>query len=109
MNASYLSDLFKQTTGMTFTEFVIEHRLQQAKALLLRDPQAKLYEIAVGYKNPKHFSQLFKKHVGVLPGEFRELRRAAARGFRRGILVSLQPVPVNRPNSPSHGVPFFVL
>ncbi len=76
MNASYLSDLFKQTTGMTFTEFVIEHRLQQAKALLLRDPQAKLYEIAekVGYKNPKHFSQLFKKHVGVLPGEFRELR-----------------------------------
>ncbi|TBL73890.1 response regulator transcription factor [Paenibacillus thalictri] len=76
MNASYLSDLFKQTTGMTFTDFVIEYRLQVAKSLLLDDPQLKLYQVAdkVGYKNPKHFSQIFKKHVGMLPAEFREIR-----------------------------------
>ncbi|TDG00270.1 response regulator [Paenibacillus piri] len=75
MNASYLSDLFKQYTGTTFTEFVIEYRMQMAKELLLNEPTMKMYEIAeaVGYKNPKHFSQVFKKYVGVLPTDFREI------------------------------------
>lgn len=76
MNASYLSELFKEVTGMTFTEFITKHRLQKAKELL-KDSNKKIYEIsdAVGYRNVKYFSQLFRKTVGIQPLEYRELLR----------------------------------
>lgn len=65
MNASYLSSLFKQETGKTFTDYLIDYRLQKAKELLQSNPMLKVYEIAeaVGYSNPKHFSQLFKNEL----------------------------------------------
>ncbi|TVY11283.1 response regulator [Paenibacillus cremeus] len=74
MNSSYLSDLFKQYTNLTFTEFLIEYRIQKARELLLTDTGMKMYEVAeaVGYRNPKHFSQIFKKHVGEFPIDFRD-------------------------------------
>lgn len=73
MNASYLSNLFKQSTGKTFTEYLIDVRLEKAKELLQQERGLKIYEIAdrVGYSSPKHFSQLFKKHTGLLPGDYR--------------------------------------
>ncbi|TCL61500.1 YesN/AraC family two-component response regulator [Hydrogenispora ethanolica] len=73
MNESYLSDLFKRETGVSFTNFLTEFRVEQAKALL-RQLDLKTYEIAemVGYKDVKYFNKVFKKHTGMTPNEYRE-------------------------------------
>jgi two-component system response regulator YesN len=66
MNSDYLSVLFKKETGMTFSQHVQEIRIEKAKELLLADPSLKIYTLAfeVGYRDSKHFSEVFKKNVG---------------------------------------------
>lgn len=73
LTTTYICLLFKQETGMTINDYVIEVRLREAKRLL-SDPSNKTYDIcyAVGYKDPSYFSKLFKKHTGFTPSEFRE-------------------------------------
>ncbi len=73
LTTTYVCLLFKQETGMTLNECVIETRIEQAKRLLA-DPANKLYDVcyAVGYKDPGYFGKLFKKMTGYTPGEFRE-------------------------------------
>ncbi|MEK3909962.1 response regulator [Paenibacillus sp. FSL H7-0331] len=74
LTTTYICLLFKQETGMTINDYVIEVRLREAKRMLA-DPQHKTYDIcyAVGYKDPSYFSKLFKKHTGLTPSEFREI------------------------------------
>ncbi|MGG1555365.1 response regulator transcription factor [Paenibacillus ferrarius] len=69
----YFSTFFKKNTGMNFKQFVTEIRMKNALQLLTQT-DSMLYEIAerVGYHNARQFSELFKKHYGVLPNEFRK-------------------------------------
>jgi two-component system response regulator YesN len=73
LNASYLSVLFKNSTGTTVTDYLTGVRLDRAKELL-RDTSLKVYEIAekVGFKTIAYFTSVFKKSEGVTPGEFRK-------------------------------------
>jgi len=73
LTTTYVCLLFKQETGMTLNEYVVETRIAAAKRLLA-DPANKLYDVcfAVGYKDPGYFGKLFKKQTGYTPGEFRE-------------------------------------
>ena len=72
MNASYLSDLFSQTTGVTFHQFLEEVRLSKAKELL-RDPRNRVSEVAraAGYASPDSFRHAFKAHEGLSPEAWR--------------------------------------
>ena len=72
MNASYLSDLFSQTTGVTFHQFLAEARLSKARELL-RDPRNRVGEVAraVGYASPDAFRHAFKAHEGLPPAAWR--------------------------------------
>jgi AraC-like DNA-binding protein len=72
MNASYLSALFSQTTGMTFHQFLEDVRLSEAKAWL-RDPRRRIGEVAgaAGYASPDAFRHAFKAHEGVSPEAWR--------------------------------------
>jgi AraC-like DNA-binding protein len=72
MNASYLSALFSQTTGVTFHQFLEEVRLSKAKALL-RDPRTRVGEAAraAGYASPDAFRHAFKAHEGLSPENWR--------------------------------------
>ncbi|WP_053375431.1 response regulator transcription factor [Paenibacillus sp. FJAT-27812] len=72
MNANYLSQLFKQRTGKTFSDFVISVKMEKA-AWLLQDFRIKTYEVSekLGYSNAKNFSRTFKQFYGVTPSEFR--------------------------------------
>ena len=74
----WLSKLFKKEKKMTFLEYLTEVRVQQAKEML-GDVKFKIYQISyeVGYKDPVHFTKLFKKHVGCTPKEFRRQRGIA--------------------------------
>jgi two-component system response regulator YesN len=72
MNASYLSTLFSQTTGVTFHQFLEEVRLSKAKELL-RDPRNRVGEVAraAGYASPDAFRHAFKAHEGLSPEAWR--------------------------------------
>ncbi|MEK8211393.1 response regulator [Paenibacillus sp. FSL L8-0463] len=75
LTPSYLSKLFKQETGLTLTDYVIEIRIRKAKQLLRNAPDLKVHEIGteVGYPDPAYFNKLFKKVVGVTPNEYKRI------------------------------------
>lgn len=67
----YLSALFKERTGQTFTEYLVSVRIRKAKELL-RTGSFKIYEVAeqVGYADVRYFGEIFKKKTGLTPKEF---------------------------------------
>lgn len=73
MTPTYLSLLFKMNTGKTFIEHLTDIRMDKAKDML-KSTHYKNYEVAekVGYQDPRYFSQIFKKKVGLSPSEYRE-------------------------------------
>ncbi len=73
LNPSYLSRIFKQTTGMTFVEFLTKIRMEAA-IKLLRETDDKAYQIAeaVGIPDPHYFGVCFKKFTGMSINEFRK-------------------------------------
>ncbi|WP_338044948.1 helix-turn-helix domain-containing protein [Paenibacillus lignilyticus] len=70
---NYLGYLFKEETGVTFSDFLNEIRIKKARAML-DNPKLKVYEIAesVGYKNVIYFNRMFKQATGMTPGEYRK-------------------------------------
>ena len=76
ISTSRFSSIFKNTTGKTFMEVLIQTRMEKAKELL-SNTDMKNYEIAekVGFSDPHYFSISFKKITGKTPTEFaRETR-----------------------------------
>lgn len=73
MNSSYLSHLFRKTTGEKFAQYVNAVRIEKAKDLLASTDR-KLYQIAkaVGYDNSKYFFRVFKKYEGMTPEQYRQ-------------------------------------
>ncbi|GIP37680.1 hypothetical protein J31TS4_09600 [Paenibacillus sp. J31TS4] len=69
VNSSYLSRLFKQETGKPFSQYVLERKMERAKAVLLSG--AKVYDAAnvVGYRDVSYFTKVFRKYWGITPGE----------------------------------------
>jgi two-component system response regulator YesN len=72
INASYLSSVFSQKVGKTFTEYLTQKRMDKAKELL-RQTEKQFGEISfeIGYKDPHYFSFLFKKIQGCTPRDYR--------------------------------------
>lgn len=72
---SYLSKLFKQELGVTFTELLISIRIDKA-IQLMENPVLKIYEISdrVGYSTQHYFSAAFKKINKVSPVRYRKER-----------------------------------
>ncbi|RXZ78921.1 response regulator [Paenibacillaceae bacterium] len=73
MSRSYLSHIFKQTTGETFGNYLTKVRIEKAKALIMEGKHL-IYQISemVGYKNVPYFSTLFKKYTGMNPTQLFE-------------------------------------
>lgn len=73
LNRSYMCTLFKQATDQTIGQYVIDERMALARDLLVRTG-LKVYEVAnrVGYEDIDYFSQLFKKHYGLSPAEYKK-------------------------------------
>ena len=76
VSPQYLSRLFHGQTGITFVSYLTMQRQRRAM-MLLADPSLKLYQIAeqTGYTTQHYFSNVFKKTMGISPGEYRRSLR----------------------------------
>lgn len=72
MNANYLSKIYKEKSGIGFSDLLLKIRMEKA-CELLEDIRYKTYEIAyhLGYDNPKNFSRAFKNYYGITPTQYR--------------------------------------
>ena len=72
-NPKYLSHIFKEKMGMSFTEYLRMLRIKQAILLFDHGIDAvKNVAILSGFSDPLYFSSVFKKQVGVSPKEYKE-------------------------------------
>jgi len=62
---------FKKQTKMTFTDFVNQYRITQAKTLLLKDLSVSEACYEVGFESLSYFNKLFKKLMGENPSAFK--------------------------------------
>ena len=71
LSSTYVCILFKKHMGMTINEYLSHVRIERAKALLQNSSHT-VAEVAlsVGYHDPKYFSRIFRKTVGVPPSEY---------------------------------------
>lgn len=73
----HLSHAFKQATGYSPIDYLIDLRMNQARLLLATTklPVARVAE-AVGLPNSQYFGKLFKRRMGVTPGAYRRAARS---------------------------------
>ena len=72
---TYLSNLFSEFKGITIQQFIIIHKIERAKELLMYD-ELNLTEISykLHYSSVAHLSNQFKKITGLTPSHFKQLK-----------------------------------
>lgn len=72
---TYLSNTFSEVKGMTIQQYIILHKIERVKELLIYD-ELTLTEIAykLHYSSVAHLSNQFKKVTGLTPTYFKELK-----------------------------------
>ncbi|WP_246096197.1 helix-turn-helix domain-containing protein [Paenibacillus sinopodophylli] len=75
ISGKYASYLFKEEFDMKFIDFLMQLRVQRAE-YLLAGSSSPIQDIAlqVGYANSITFGRVFKRIVGVTPGDYRKLK-----------------------------------
>lgn len=71
ISAKYLSKLFKEELGITYTEYITSRRMERAKALIERNNMT-IEQVAatVGYGTTAYFIKKFKEMYGCTPGSY---------------------------------------
>jgi YesN/AraC family two-component response regulator len=72
---TYISNLFAEVKGISIKQFIIAHKIERAKELLLYN-ELTLKEISVKlfYCNEAHLSSQFKKVTGYTPSIFKKMK-----------------------------------
>ena len=72
---NYLSNLFSEVKGTTIEHFIISHKIERAKELLIYN-ELTLTQIAekLHYSNVAHLSSQFKKVTGLTPSFFKKMK-----------------------------------
>src|SRR5437868_6112954 len=72
---TYLANLFSEVQGTTIEKFLIAHKIERVKELLVYN-ELNLTEIAyqMHYSSVAHLSAQFKKVTGLTPSHFKQLR-----------------------------------
>ena len=72
---TYLSNLFSEVRGMTIQQFIIIHKIERIKELIIYD-ELNITEIAwkMNYSSVAHLSNQFKKITGFTPSHFKQLK-----------------------------------
>lgn len=73
-NETYISRLFKQSTGVKLSEYIYQERIAKAKYLLSTSSDSmQAIAAAIGFDSPQYFSLVFKKSVGITPSEYQRI------------------------------------
>ena len=74
-NYTYLANLFSEVQGTTIEHFIIAHKIERIKELIIYD-ELNITEIAwkMNYSSVAHLSNQFKKVTGLTPSHFRQLK-----------------------------------
>ncbi len=72
---TYLSNLFSEVKGITIEHFIISHKIERVKELLIYN-ELNLTEIAwkLRYSSVAHLSNQFKKVTGLTPSFFKKIK-----------------------------------
>ena len=75
-NYNHLSNLFSEVTGTTIVNFIIAHKIERVKELLLYD-ELTITEISLmlEYSSVAHLSHQFKKITGLTPSYFKQIKK----------------------------------
>lgn len=72
-NPKYVSHMFKEKMGITYSEYLRSLRLKFAVSLFDRGlDSVKNVALLSGFSDPLYFSTVFKKHIGLSPKEYKE-------------------------------------
>lgn len=73
MNSQYISKLFKEEKGTTFSDYLTDVRINKSKTLLTKTQQTiQEISLSVGYNDPNYFTRVFKKHEFITPKVYRD-------------------------------------
>jgi two-component system response regulator YesN len=75
MNRDYLSKTFKKETGISFSTFLMNYRMDKACKMIADADENRITDIAekIGFgNNPAYFSRAFKKYTGMNPSQYKE-------------------------------------
>ncbi len=73
LSPNYFSSLFKKITGFTFSQYLVQKRIDSAKKLLARsDIPIKEIVYKVGFDDYNYFNRTFKRIEGIPPAEYRK-------------------------------------
>jgi AraC-like DNA-binding protein len=72
---TYMSNLFSEVQGTTIEQFIISHKIERIKELIIYD-ELNITEIAykMNYSSVAHLSNQFKKVTGLSPTHFKQLK-----------------------------------
>ena len=72
---TYLANLFSEIQGITIEHFIINHKIERIKELIIYD-ELNITEIAwkLNYSSVAHLSNQFKKVTGLSPSHFKQLK-----------------------------------
>ena len=75
LNYTYLSNIFTEVKGITIQQYIINHKIEKIKELLLYD-ELSLSEISykLHYSSVAHLSNQFKKATGLTPSFYKQLK-----------------------------------
>jgi AraC-like DNA-binding protein len=73
---TYLSNLFTEVHGTSIAQFIIAHKVERVKELIIYD-EMNITEIAylMNYSSVAHLSNQFKKETGLTPSQFKKLKQ----------------------------------
>ncbi|WP_424767862.1 response regulator [Paenibacillus sp. sgz302251] len=72
LNPTYFSLLFREQMGITYIKYLTHLRMEKAKLMLQQGLRVNDVSERVGYLNHRHFNEIFKKHAGMTPGQYKE-------------------------------------
>lgn len=71
ISPSYLSSIFKEITGTSPINYLMDIRMSRAKTLLLEGTTVSETAEIVGFSDVHYFSRYFKKYEGIYPTQYR--------------------------------------
>lgn len=71
MNVTYFSLLFKEQMDVSYIKYLTKIRMEKAKQFLIEGLSIQDISERVGYYHARHFTEVFKKHIGLTPGQYR--------------------------------------